>query len=81
VIYIQVIHGSGLKLEEGVREYLHSFLTSAPVDGELSASFLGCFTPKEIDSHYPLNMRLGGAQNWSSHFEEKNLLALPGTKL
>jgi hypothetical protein len=48
---------------------------------EWSASCLGCFTPKKTVSHYPLNMRLGGAQNWSRHFgEEKNLLPMPGIK-
>jgi hypothetical protein len=61
---------------------LCSFPTSALDEGEWSASCHSCCTPKERVPHYPLNRRLGSAQNSSVHFgEEMNLSPMPGIKL
>jgi hypothetical protein len=54
------------------------FLTSALDGGMWPASCPSHFTPGERASQYPLDRRLGGPQGWSGHYEEKNLLPMPG---
>ena len=54
------------------------YLVTALDWGEWSTSGPGRFTPGK-ETHYQLNMRLGGRQSQCGHSkEEKNLLPLPG---
>jgi len=54
------------------------YLVTALDGGEWSTSRPGRFTPGK-ETHYRLNMRLGGLQSQCGHSKEKkNLLPLPG---
>jgi hypothetical protein len=66
------------RLIGGVEVKLHTFLTSALVEGEWSTSHPGRFTPRKEPS-YPLNRRLNGPQRRSGWFwTTENLLSVPG---
>jgi hypothetical protein len=63
-----------MKAHGGVDVLIHTFLTSALVAGEWSASRPGRFTPGGNSPRYPLDRRLGGPQSqYGLHGKEKFL--------
>jgi hypothetical protein len=69
-----------MKTYVGQDQYVHVFLTSALVGGELLASRLGRFILGERALRYPLDRRLGGRQRWSRRHAEAKILAPTGTR-
>ena len=63
----------------GMEEYLHSFLRSDLYRDGRSASGSCQFSPGVGGGTNPLDMKLGGPQEWSRRSDEyKNLLLRPG---
>jgi hypothetical protein len=67
-----------MKAYGGVVVQIHIFLTSAPAEGEWSASRSGRFIPGK-EPLIPIGRRLGGSQSRSGRRGEEKILYLAGT--